>query len=96
MDDLFDTIFGQGLQYDPCEALKLLRPALMRMVAGQGEQKINFRDRDLWLHPGSISELKALVGQLEKECAQAQGVTLKPKRFAAVAGHIPRKGGSTG
>jgi hypothetical protein len=96
MADLFDTIFGQGLDYDPCEALKLLRPALMRMMAGQSEQKINFRDRDLWLHKGDLSALRGVVTQLESECAAAQGVTLKPKRFAAVAGHIPGKGGSTG
>lgn len=96
MADIFDTIFGQGLTYDPCEALKVLRPAYMRMAAGQGEQKIEFRDRQLWLHKADLSALQALVRQMEAECAEAQGVTLKPKRFAGVAGHIPGKGGSTG
>jgi hypothetical protein len=94
MADIFDTIFGQGLEYDPCEALKVLRPALMRMAAGQGEQKIEFRDRQLWLHKADFASLQALVRQMEKECAEAQGVTLKAKRFAAVAGYV--KGGSTG
>jgi hypothetical protein len=87
----YDAIFGTGqggtaIEFDPCAALNALRPAYFRLIAGEGEQKIQFRDRDVWFHPGNIQEMKALILQLQQDCAAQQGVTIKPKRFAATAG----------
>ena len=66
----YEAIFGQD-EYDPCEALRALRPAYIRISAGESEQKITF-------------EMKALVAQLESECRAKNG---QPKRrFAITAG----------
>lgn len=85
MADALDVIFGV-LDYDPCEALAVIRPAYMRMLAGATEQKINFRDRETWFHRGDIEKLASLVSQLEAECAKKQGVTIKTRRRAIVVG----------
>lgn len=79
----YEAIFGVD-NYDPCAALRAMRPAYMRLLAGESEQKITFRDRDLWLYRGDVTQLKALISQLESECAAKSG--LPGKRFAITAG----------
>jgi len=88
-NDIFDLIFGVE-DYDPCEGLKVIRAAYYRMVAGESVQKIEFRDRTLWNFQGSHQSLAPIIRKLEVECAEKNGVTLKPKRFAVTAGYIPR------
>jgi hypothetical protein len=90
MADLFVDIFGAE-DYDPCEALKLLRPIYMKLLAGQGPQKVEFRDRATWWHIGDISGLAAVIRQLESECRAKNGDT-RPRRFAITAGSRRRYG----
>ncbi len=66
-NDSFEAIFAAP-DYDPCAALAVLRPAYMRLVAGESAQKISFRDRDAWFHRGDIEKMGALVSRLEREC----------------------------
>ena len=80
----YDTLFG-GDNYDPCEALKAIRPAYMRLIAGDAAQKIVFRERDLWLYKGDADALKAMLAQLESECAAKNGVTIR-RRMAITGG----------
>lgn len=81
----YEAIFGVEA-YDPCLAAQALRPAYMRMMAGESEQKIVFRDRDVWFHKGDIDALRALLSQLESECAAKNGVTVR-RRMAITAGY---------
>lgn len=87
----YDALFGAGLEYDPCEALKALRPAYMRLIAGESEQKVDFRDRSAWFYQADKAALRDLIRQLEIDCAAKTGVTIKPKRFAATAGTVWRR-----
>lgn len=87
MSDIFDQIFG-GETYDPCSALAAIRPAYYRLMAGGGEQKIEFRDRAVWYQPTQVTALGALVRQLEAECAAKNGVTIVRRR-AITAGATP-------
>lgn len=79
----YEALFGAD-DYDPCAALRALRPVYMRLVAGETEQKITFRDRDLWFHKGDVLQMKGLISQLESECAAKNGTP--GKRFAIAAG----------
>jgi hypothetical protein len=79
----FEALFGQD-EYDPCAALRAMRPAFMQLASGQGEQKITFRDRDVWFHRADLSQFRALIAQLESECAAKNGTTRQ--RFAITAG----------
>lgn len=79
----FEAIFG-GVDYDPCAALAALRPAYMQLVAGASTQKVTFRDRDVWFHKGEVSALRAVIAQLESECAEKNGTPRR--RFAITAG----------
>lgn len=81
----YELLFG-GIDYDPCEALKALRPVYMRLIAGETEQKVDFRDRSAWFFQADRGSLAALIRQLEIDCAAQQGVTIKPKRYAITAG----------
>lgn len=79
----FEAIFGVD-EYDPCAALRAMRPAYMRLIAGESEQKITFRDRDVWLHKGDIQALRNMIAQLQSECAAKNGQA--SPRFAITAG----------
>lgn len=79
----FEAIFGVA-DYDPCAAAAALRPAYMRLISGASEQKITFRDRDVWFHKGDIPSMRSMLAQLESECAAKNG---QPgRRFAITAG----------
>lgn len=79
----YDEIFG-GDDYDPCAALRLLRPAYMRLRVERSIQRITFRDRTVEYHASQLADLGALIAQLESECAAKSG---KPRaRFAITAG----------
>ncbi len=80
----YEALFGVA-EYDPCAALQALRPAYMRMVAGETMQKVTFRDRDAWFHKADIGAFRALVEQLENECAIKNGVTIR-RRMAITGG----------
>ncbi len=83
----YEALFG-GETYDPCAALRALRPAYMKMVAGETTQKVTFRDRDAWFHKGDINAMRALVEQMESECAAKNGVTIR--RRTAITGGFRR------
>lgn len=81
----YEALFGIA-EYDPCAALAALRPAYMRMVAGETTQKVTFRDRDAWFHKGDINAFRALIEQMESECAAKNGVTIR-RRMAITGGY---------
>lgn len=78
----YQALFGAE-SYDPCAALKALRPIYMQLVVGGGEQRIQFRDRDTWFHKGDLDGLAALIRQLEADCPAAKAAG---RRFAITAG----------
>ncbi|TIR24021.1 MAG: hypothetical protein E5X34_13275 [Mesorhizobium sp.] len=80
----FDAIFGVD-EYDPCEALRALRPAYMKLSVGGQVTEITFRDRTTKYSAGDFRKLEAIIAQLESECAKKQG---RPsKRSAITAGY---------
>lgn len=80
----YQALFG-GDDYDPCEALKQLRPAYMQLKMNGQAQKVRFRDRELWYHKPDLSAMGALIQELESECRAKNG--LPPRRFAIKAGY---------
>ena len=84
----FDTLFG-GDDYDPCEALKAIRPALMKQTVNGSVQEIKYRDRTVRFHPTDLQDLRALVSQLEEECRLKSGDTSERRRRAISAGTRP-------
>ena len=79
----YEAIFGQD-DYDPCEALRALRPVYMQLLTGQTEQKITFRDRDTWFFKADLPALQAMISQLESDCAAKNGT--QRRRFAITVG----------
>lgn len=83
----YDALFG-GDDYNPCDALKALRPVYMRLtVEGAGIQKVKFRDREVSYGTGDIKGLAALIRQLESECAALSG---RRSQRAITAGYRPQ------
>lgn len=83
----FDALFG-GAEYDPCAALQALRPAYMKMVAGQTPDVVKFRDREVSFRGQSLEQFEALIRQLETECRAKNGDA--PRRFAITVGAVRR------
>jgi hypothetical protein len=81
----YDAIFGVD-DYDPCAALRAMRPAYMRLLAGGAPEKIEFRDRATWFARTDLQEMGALISRLEGDCARSKG---RVTNFAIT-------GGSTG
>lgn len=77
----YEALFG-GTDYDPCAALGALRPAYMRMLAGEQEVEIRFRDRTVRFADTNPAEMSALISRLEGECAAKTG---QRRRFAITA-----------
>jgi hypothetical protein len=78
----YEAVFGVE-EYDPCAALSTLRPAYMRMLAGEGEQEIRFRERNVRFQQGDLTAFGNLITRLEGECAAKRGRT--PQRRAITA-----------
>ena len=76
----FEAIFGVE-EYDPCEALRALRPVYMKLSVGGQVTEITFRDRTTKYSAGDYRMLEAIIAQLESECAEKQG---RPTRRAAI------------
>ena len=87
----YDAIFGVD-DYDPCAALRAMRPAYMRLLAGGAPEKIEFRDRATWFSRSDAKEMGALISRLETECAASKG---RVKHFA-ITGGAPGGGGCGG
>lgn len=85
----YEAIFGSQ-DYDPCEALRALRPAYMKLRATGAVAEISFRDRTTKFHKTDLKEFGALIAQLESECAEKQG--LQSRRFAITAGYRRNSG----
>lgn len=83
----YDLLFG-GEEYDPCAAVRALRPALMKLRAQGQVQEVKFRDRDLKFGRADADDLQALVSQLESECAAKTGK--RSPRRAIRAGYSER------
>jgi hypothetical protein len=76
------TIGGEAVAADdPCALLLVLKGAYYRMLAG--ESRIEVRHGDTSVRRGvfatNLTELRAVIQQLEAECAAKQG---KPRRHA--------------
>ncbi len=82
----YQAIFGSD-DYDPCAALQALRPEYMKAVASGGVERVRFRDRDVVYGRTSLAEFKALITQLESECAEKQGL---PGKRRAITGGFRR------
>lgn len=78
----YDALFG-GDAYDPCEILKKLRPAYMKIMVEGSVQRVKFRDRDVEFGKMDASGLERLIVRMEGECAAKCG---KRVRFAITAG----------
>lgn len=76
----YETLFGSE-QYDPCAALKVLRPAYMKLIVGGTVARVSFRDRNVEFHRTDLEAFKALIVQLESDCAAVQG---RPGRRRAI------------
>ena len=68
----YDALFG-GETYDPCAALKALRPVYMQLRAEGGVRRVRFRDRDTEFTVADVEGLSSLISQLESECAAKSG-----------------------
>lgn len=79
----YNALFGQE-EYDPCEALKALRPQYMKAIATGGVDRVRFRDRDVQYGQTTLKEFGALIAQLESDCAAKQG--RRSGRMAITAG----------
>jgi hypothetical protein len=66
------TLFG-GDDYDPCAALRALRPAYMEAMATGSVRRARFRDRDVEFNSNNLAEFGQLIRQLETECAEKNG-----------------------
>lgn len=86
----YQAIFGVD-DYDPCEALRALRPAYMELLAGGAAEKVSFRDRETWFQRSDMTAFGDLIRQLEGECAAKNG--RGPRRFAVRAGSVRRPAG---
>lgn len=68
----YETLFGLD-EYDPCEAVRAIRPVLMELRVEGGIKTIQFRDRKTEFSPPDIDNLQALLSQMERECAEKTG-----------------------
>lgn len=78
----YDAIFG-GEDYDPCEALAALRPAFMKARVSGIVKEVKFRDRAVVYGETSLTEFKALISELETECAIKNGGPRKRQALKA-------------
>lgn len=76
------ALFG-GDTYDPCLAVKTLRPVYIKLMAEGGIQRVTFRDRTVEFSKTDGAGLQALLRQMESECAAKSG---RRTRFAITAG----------
>lgn len=79
----YEALFG-NVEYDPCEALKALRPAYMKMIAGENAQVVLFRDRRVEFQKTDLNAFSSLISQLENDCRAKNG--LPARRQAITAG----------
>jgi hypothetical protein len=78
----YEVLFG-GEDYDPCAALRALRPSYMKLVAEGGVRRVTFRDRTVEMDGGDVEAMGAIIRKLEGECAAKSGART---RFAITAG----------
>jgi hypothetical protein len=90
----FEALFG-GDTYDPCAALRALRPAYMALLTGGVEQTVKFRDRETTWSKTDLTAFGALIKQLEADCPAANP-SGTPRRFAITAGTRRDRGGPFG
>lgn len=79
----YDALFGSA-EYDPCEVLKKLRPAYMKLITETSIARVSFRDRTVEYHRSDLKGLASLIAQMESECAAKTGGPRR--RFAITAG----------
>lgn len=77
---------ANGQIADPCALAKALYAAELAMMAGGTPQKIEFRDRALWLQPANLNALRTMRIEAQNKCAELNGTTLPRRRFAITAG----------
>lgn len=72
---------------NPCLVWPKLQEAYYRLLAGETEVRVRFREREVELAPGSMTLLKKEIAELQAACDRKQG---KRARFALRAGFRPR------
>jgi hypothetical protein len=88
MIDFSAFIDENGEVADPCGLAKQLHTAELNILAGGGEQKIEFRDRAVWYQPHNLEALKATRVQMQRLCQEKNGTTGPRRRFAITAGAL--------
>ena len=68
---------------DPCAVLKVLRPAYYRLVGSGQAAEVQFAERRVRFTKQELSEIRAVISELEDQCAAKTG---KRKRSAIHAG----------
>lgn len=68
----YDALFG-GDDYDPCAAVRALRPAYMKALTTGTVRRARFRDRDVEFNSNNLAEFGNLMRTLEAECAAKSG-----------------------
>jgi len=78
----------------PCEVWPVLQGAYYKLLAGDTEVRVRFREREVELSRSNLELLDAEIQRLKIACDKAQG---KRSRYAIRAGFRPRgDGGFTG
>lgn len=89
MTDFTVFLDDNGEIADPCALAKSLYAAELNILAGGGEQKIEFRDRAVWYQPHDIERLRAIRTEAQRLCKEKNGTTGAPRRrFAITAGVV--------
>lgn len=70
----YDVLFGSD-DYDPCAAVRALRPAYMKAMSTGTVSRARFRDRDVEFNSNNLAEFGNLMRTLEAECAAKSGRT---------------------
>lgn len=86
MTDFSVFLDENGEIADPCALAKQLYTAELAIMAGGGEQKIEFRDRAVWYQPHNLQALRAMRVEAQAKCRELNGTAGPRRRFAITAG----------
>lgn len=74
------------IKTDPCAAYDELMPHWLEYSISGQAQKIQFRERQLWLYPANAKMFETLLTQLAASCPNATPMLTTPKRRAIAGG----------
>jgi hypothetical protein len=73
---------------NPCEVWPILQGAYYKLLAGDTEVRVRFREREVELARSNLALLKAEIDRLKAECERK--TTGRRGRYAIRAGYAPR------